>query len=198
MSLAAEQQQAIVEWAEQTEGIVEVWLCGPHARDDAQTMGAIELALTIRAIGIGDPLTLYFFERERWEAQLIERLRRPTVVLWYDLNGAPRAYAFCQEASVLVFLRKCLTNSARSSSTLGARLRPSILIRRRHREPARGPPRRAAQRVRERTCVADRQILARAEGDPQHSALLPQDRRNVTWGNLWKPTGRLQWTLRRS
>lgn len=105
MILTAEQQQAVAEWADQTDGIVEVWLCGPHARDDLRAAGAIVLALTIRGIGIGDPLTLYFFERERWEAQLTERLRHPSAVLWYDPTGAPKAYAFCQEASVLIYSR---------------------------------------------------------------------------------------------
>jgi hypothetical protein len=105
MSLTVEQQQLIAEWAERTDGILEVWLCGPQAKDDSQAARVIELALTIRGIGIGDPLTLYFFERERWEAQLTELLHCPTVVLWYDPNGAPKAYAFCQEASVLIHAR---------------------------------------------------------------------------------------------
>ncbi len=106
MVLTPEQQQSIAEWAEQTDGLLEVWLCGPNAKDNAQAAGAIELALTIGGVAFGDPLTLYFFERERWEAHLTELLHCPTVLLWYDPNGAPRVYAFCQEASVLLYSRR--------------------------------------------------------------------------------------------
>ncbi|MET0530166.1 MAG: hypothetical protein ABW003_17825, partial [Microvirga sp.] len=103
MVLTPEQQHSIAEWVEQTDGLLEVWLCGPHAKDDSRTAGTVELALTIGGIAVGDPLTLYFFERERWEAHLTELLHCPTVLLWYDLNGASRVYAFCQEASVLLY-----------------------------------------------------------------------------------------------
>jgi hypothetical protein len=106
MVLTTEQQQSIAEWAEQTDGLLEVWLCGPHAKDDSRTAGTVELALTIGGIAVGDPLTLYFFERERWEAHLTELLHCPIVLLWYDPNGAPRVYAFCQEASVLLYSRR--------------------------------------------------------------------------------------------
>jgi hypothetical protein len=30
----------------------------------------------------------------------------PTRVHWYDRNGAPKVYALCQEASLLIYSRK--------------------------------------------------------------------------------------------
>jgi predicted nucleotidyltransferase len=103
--LAPAQMQAIAGWAEKTHGIAQVRLFGSRAKDFSRPDDRVNLALTIGGVGIGDPFTHYFSEHEKWNAELIKLLGVPTRVHWHDRKGAPRVYALCQEAGLLIYSR---------------------------------------------------------------------------------------------
>jgi hypothetical protein len=105
MDLTPAQIQAIVDWAERTRGIAEVRLFGTRAQDSSRPHDPVNLALTIGGVGIGDPFTHYFSEHQKWNAELMKLLGVPTRVHWYDRKGAPKAYALCQEAGLVIYSR---------------------------------------------------------------------------------------------
>jgi hypothetical protein len=102
MNLTPEQREAVLGWARRTPGVREVRLLigciGELGRSDG-----VDLALILGGIEVGDPLTLFLFEREKWEAALAEALELPVTVHWYDPKGAPKTYPGFQGRSHLLY-----------------------------------------------------------------------------------------------
>ncbi len=105
MNRTPAQIQAIAGGAERTNGIAEVGLFWAQAQGSSRPHASANLAFTIGGPGIGDPFTHYFSEQERWSAELMKLLDLPTRVYWYDQKGAPKVYALCQEAGLLIYSR---------------------------------------------------------------------------------------------
>ncbi|MBA1159123.1 hypothetical protein [Microvirga mediterraneensis] len=104
MRLSPDQTDDLVEWARQTPGVQEVRLfTGSSGEHDP---AGVDLALTLGGFDVGDPLTLYWFERERWEASLAMTLGLPVTLHWYDAQGAPKVYATYQGHSFVVYSGK--------------------------------------------------------------------------------------------
>ncbi len=108
MDLTAEQQQTIALWAASTEWVTEVRLFGSRAKGRSRPDSDVDLALTLVKDGIedGDPEGFYYFKlEEEWPSELTRLLRLPADVFWYDEEGEPAIFSYCQEASVLLYTR---------------------------------------------------------------------------------------------
>jgi predicted nucleotidyltransferase len=105
MDLTAVSRQTIIEWAERTKCITEVRLFGSRAKGCARPDSDVDLAVTIAADHTGDSFSIFVADRGDWEMELLRLTGLCVDVQLYDKDQGAKVYAYCQEASVLLYSR---------------------------------------------------------------------------------------------
>jgi predicted nucleotidyltransferase len=99
INLSPDQIEAICRWAEMTPRILEVWLFGSRAKGTACPNSDIDLAITPGGEDVDGEIIR---NAQRWRDELATATRLPIDLQKYGPD-VPNVFAWCQEASVLLY-----------------------------------------------------------------------------------------------
>lgn len=104
-SLTAQQRAAIIAWAEKTPCVKAVRLFGSRAKESSGSESDVDLAVTIEP-DHSNLEGIFACEREGWESELSSAIELRAELKPFDQTIAPKVFASCQEASILLWQRK--------------------------------------------------------------------------------------------